>query len=86
MVLNSKSEPGNWTQPATRRALQVKMHAVTNFQSYMCRPCSALDFDTNIGEGNCKTIVKDTDCDGGLVSNIPAQLLFTFINYMCHNH
>ena len=86
MVLNSKSEPGNWTQPATRRALQVKMHAVTNFQSYMCRLCSALDFDTNIGEGKRKTIVKDTDRDGGLVSNIPAQLLFTFINYMSHNH
>ena len=86
MVLNSKSEPGNWTQLATRRALQVKMHAVTNFQSYMCRPCLALDFNANIGEGKRKTIVKDTDCDGGLVSNIPAQLLFTFINYMCHNH
>ena len=58
MVLNSKSEPGNWTHPATRRALQVKMHAVTNFQSYMCRPCSALDFYANTGEGKRKTMLR----------------------------
>ena len=41
-----------------------------------------------LGEANDKFVfVKRTNCDGGLVSNVPTQLLLTlFINYICENH
>ena len=35
MVLNGKSDPRDTTHPANRRAQQVKMHTLTDFQVYV---------------------------------------------------
>ena len=56
MVLNGKSDPRDSSHPANRRAQQVKMHTLTDFQLYVQNMGSS-----NINHGNPEPLVMFVD-------------------------
>ena len=50
MVLNGKLDPRDSTHPANRRAQQVKMHTLTDFQLYVQNMGSSVINHGNPGE------------------------------------
>ena len=78
MVLNGKSDRRDTTHPANRRAQQVKMHTLTDFQLYVQNIGRSVTFLGSPGEERHKVFVWSSSFIFTILH--PARLFLSLVN------